>query len=392
MTLQTDLVHPPAIPGDDSGATSTPIFQTATFAQDLEHPERTPWDYSRSGNPTRDVLEKQLAKLDGAVDALAYGTGIAAVSAILRLVRPGERVVCGEDLYGGTQRLLATYADHLGICVVKVDARDVGAIEAAVDDSTRLIWIETPTNPRLRVADVESIAQVARKKDAWLAVDNSMLSPLLQRPLDLGADLAVQSATKLLGGHGDLTAGVVAVRDASLAKRLRFLQNAEGSALAPFPAWLLLRGLETLDVRLERQLGNVAGILSALNGHPAVTRVHYPEQTHGTSPRGGVVISFETGSVEASRTILETVELFRTTVSFGGVTSSISLPGAMSHAAIPPEERKRQGLAEDLLRISVGIESIDDLLRDLRRALDETRPGVRQNADSRRGIDVVPAG
>jgi cystathionine beta-lyase len=245
---------------------------------------------------------------------------------------------------------------------VAVDATDPGAVAGALTTRTRIVFVETPTNPRLRTCDVAALAGVVHGRGALLAVDHSMLSPLLLRPLEHGADLAVQSATKLLGGHGDLTAGVVACRDADLARRLRWMQNAEGTALAPFPAWLLLRGLETLDVRLARQLDNARVVVPVLAAHPAVRRLRYPDT--------GTVISFETGSLDRSRAVVRNARLFRTTVSFGGVTSSISLPCSMSHAAVPAERRRAQGLPEDLVRVSVGIEAAEDLIADLTLALD----------------------
>lgn len=362
----TRLVQPPRIPGEPARATSTPLYQTATFAQDLEG-GRNPWDYSRSGNPTRDVLEEQLAALDGAERALAYGSGIAAVSAALRLAGPGDEVIVGDDLYGGTVRLLRDYERHLGLGVRRVDVRDPLRVRDALGPRTRLVFVETPTNPRLRVVDVAGLADVLQEHPAQLVVDNSMLSPLRQRPLELGADIALQSATKLLGGHGDLTAGVIAVSDGAVAERLAFLRNAEGSALAPFEAWLLLRGMSTLSVRLERQERNAAALADWLETRPEVTRVH--RVPAGT---GGVVVSFETGSVARSREIIRRARLFRTTVSFGGVTSSIGLPCAMSHASVSEAERATSGLAEDLVRISTGLEDARDLLADLERAFLES--------------------
>lgn len=374
----TLLVHPPSVPGEPSGASSTPIYQTATFAVGLaeEGSSAAPaWDYSRSGNPTRDVLEAQLAALEGggSIRALTYNSGVAALSATLGLVPPGGEVVVGDDLYGGTRRLLARLAEHLGVRVVPVDTTDPDAVAAALGDRTDLLLVESPSNPRLRVSPVAVLAQIAHRHGARLAVDNSLLSSQLMQPLALGADLAIQSATKLLGGHGDLTAGVIAVQDGELAERLAFERNAEGSALAPFESWLLLRGLQTLAVRLDRQLETARRVVAFLRAHPRVRRVWYPP--HGP---GGVVTSFETGSEAVSRSIVQSTRLFATTVSFGAARSSISLPAQMSHACVPEEERRRQGLAPDLVRLSVGIEDADDLLADLGRVL-EGAPTVASN-------------
>jgi len=369
LSEDTRLVHPPRLPGEPSGASSTPIFQTATFALDgvpgspgvTEPPA---WDYSRSGNPTRDVLEAQLARLDGTEHGLAYGSGMAALTGVLRQIPPAGEVVVGDDLYGGTQRLLRRYAGHLGIRITSVDTTDPDAVAAAVSDATDLVLIETPSNPRLKVTPLPPIAEIAHRHGARLVVDNSLLSSYLQKPLALGADVALQSATKLLGGHADLTAGVVAVNDAELAERLAFDRNAEGTALAPFEAWLLLRGLQTLAVRLDRQLETARRLVAFVRAHPRVERVWYPR--HGP---GGVVISFETGDERASRAVVRRTRLFATTVSFGAVRSSISLPAAMSHACVPEDRRRAQGLSPDLVRLSVGIEEAEDLIGDLGDAL-----------------------
>jgi cystathionine beta-lyase len=361
----TLLVHPPPVPGEPSGASSTPIYQTATFA--LEVDGSPSWDYSRSGNPTRDVLEGQLAALEGGgvIRVLAYSSGVAALTGVLRQIRPGGEVVVGEDLYGGTQRLLGRLAEHVGVRVVPVDATDPDAVAAVVSDATDLVLLESPSNPRLTVSPVAVVAEIAHRHGALLAVDNSLLSSYLQKPLALGADLAIQSATKLLGGHADLTAGVVAVEKPELADRLAFDRNAEGSALAPFEAWLLLRGVQTLAVRLDRQLETTRRLVAFLRAHPCVDRVWFPP--HGP---GGVVISFQTGSPQRARGVVRATRLFATTVSFGSVRSSISLPAEMSHACVADGGGKGRPPASDLVRLSVGIEEPGDLIEDLGRALE----------------------
>lgn len=371
-SLDTLVVHPPSVPGEPSGASSTPIYQTATFT--LDGSATPSWDYSRSGNPTRDVLESQLAALEGggAIRALAYNSGVAALTGVLRQIRPGGEVVVGEDLYGGTQRLLRRLAEHLGVRVIPVDVTDPDAVAAVVSDSTDLVLLESPSNPRLRVSPVAVVAEIAHRHRALLAVDNSLLSSYLQKPLALGADLAIQSATKLLGGHADLTAGVVAVERPELAERLAFDRNAEGSALAPFEAWLLLRGMQTLAVRLDRQLETTRRIVAFLRAHPRVERVWFPR--YGP---GGVVVSFCTGSLETAREVVTETQLFATTVSFGSVRSSISLPAEMSHACVAEGgagdgsgDGGGHGLVPDLVRLSVGIEDADELIEDLGRALE----------------------
>lgn len=394
MNIRTRLVHPPRIPGEPARAVSTPIYQTATFEQhldeDAEGSRGGRWDYSRSGNPTRDVLEAQLAAIDGAERAFAFSSGMAAVAAVLRLLRAGDEIVVGEDLYGGTNRLLADLSTHAGVVARLVDTRDVAKVAAAITWQTKLVFIETPTNPRLRVADIAAIADAAHRVGAIVVVDNSMLSPLLQKPLELGADIALQSGTKLLGGHSDLTAGVLAVRDHTLAERLAFIQNCDGTALGPFDSWLLLRGLETLEVRLTRQQASAQRLAAWLASRDDLRGVHYPglpghpgADIHYRQSAGpGVVISIEVGSAQRARAVVERARLFRTVVSFGSVSSSISLPAAMSHASIPAAERARRGLSDDLLRISVGVEEVSDLIHDLAGTLSSTSDHVHERADS----------
>jgi len=372
-TIATRLVHRPPIPGEPARAASTPIYQTATFALDPGGKGR--WDYTRSGNPTRDVLEEQLAWLDGATGSLAYASGMAALAAVVRLVPPGGRLVTGHGLYGGTWRLLHQAGAVPGVEIAAARGDGLAELAEAIGDRADLVLVESPSNPRLTTVDVTALAETAHRAGALLAVDNSLLSPFWQRPLELGADLAVQSGTKLLGGHSDLTAGVVSARDAGLLRRLAFRRNAEGTALAPFEAWLLLRGLDTLAVRLPRQASNADALARRLAAEPAVRRVHRP----AAEPRG-TVVSFETGDAALSASFLRHAELFRPGVSFGGVTSSACLPASTSHAAIPPSERARRGVPDDLVRLSAGIEDAADLAIDVARAFAraqrETAPGL----------------
>jgi cystathionine beta-lyase len=376
MKLATRLVRFQPAPGDAYSAMSPPLYQTATFAQ-ASALESGPYDYSRSGNPTRRLLEQRVAELEGAGHALAYASGLAALAAVVRVTAGGGEVLAGDDLYGGTYRLLSQQLAGQGVAVRYVDAADLAAVAAAIGPRTRLLLVETPTNPLLRIADLRGLAGLAHAAGALLAVDNSLLSPYLQRPLELGADVVVHSATKCLGGHSDLTAGVVAVTDPALARELAFAQNAEGTALSPFEAWLLQRGMKTLAVRLDRQESNARRVAELLAGHPRVRRVHYPglpshpgHQLQRRQASGaGSVVSFETGSVDVSRQIVEATRLFTISVSFGGVGSLISLPCRMSHASIPASVRRSRALPEDLVRLAVGIEHAGDLLEDLEQAL-----------------------
>lgn len=372
MRPETALVRHGTHPGDPHRPLSTPIYQTALFEQPSASTFGA-YDYTRSGNPTRAALERQLARLEGAEFASAFASGMAALTALTRLV-PRGRIVAGSDLYGGTFRLLTSLAEPSGIDVEFVDTTDLAAVERALARPTGLVLLETPTNPLLEIVDLRSITALARARGALVAVDNSLLSPLLQRPLELGADLVVHSATKFLCGHGDATAGAVVTRDRELARRIAFVQNAEGNGLAPFEAWLVLRGLKTLHLRLREQQRTARRIARRLATAPGILRVHYPglrghrnRELHESQASGpGSVLSFETGCVASSERLVDALRQFSIAVSFGGVHSSVSLPCRMSHASIPGARRT---LPEDLVRLSVGVEHPDDLLEDLANAL-----------------------
>ena len=373
----TRLVHYDPAPGDPFRPSATPLHQTATFAQD--DPESfSEYDYSRSGNPTRTVLEERVADLEGASTALAFASGMAAIASVLRLLRPGDRIVVGDDLYGGTYRLLGELVGPSGVDVVRVDTRDIDAVEKAVAGGpTRLVLFETPSNPLHHVTDIAAVSAIAHRYGAHSVVDSTMMSPYLQRPLDHGADLVIQSATKYLSGHADVTAGTVAARDDERANRIAFIRNAEGTALAPFEAWLLLRGLKTLGIRIDRQQQNAARVAAHLEANDRVREVYFvgsakhPDRaTHERQASGaGAVLSFRASSPDAARAFVAATELFSTTVSFGSLHSTVSLPSSMSHASIPEAERRARPLPEGLVRLSVGIEDPEDLLRDLEQAL-----------------------
>lgn len=364
--------------GNDAfGAIVPPIYQTATFEQP-NAAEFGEYDYSRSGNPTRTLLEHQLADLEDAAHACAFASGMAALTSLTRIVRPGEEIVAGDDLYGGTVRLLDRIASNFNICVRYVDTTDVAEVRKAVSTRTRLILVETPTNPLFHISDIGELGSIARATGASLAVDNSMLSPIFQRPLNLGADVVIHSATKFLCGHSDVTAGALITNDPDLHKQFSFQQNAEGAGLSPFESWLLLRGLKTLALRVERQNSSAEKIANYLLTRPEVTRVYYPglanhpgRETHRRQAAGnGAVLSFTTGDETLSAEITESTRLFKVAVSFGSVGSTISLPCRMSHASIPVTLRDRLAPPTDLVRISVGIEDVDDLMEDLNRAFE----------------------
>ena len=350
---------------DPYGAAVPPIYQTATFRQPSAT-ECGEYDYSRTANPTRALVERQIAALEGGRFGCAFASGMAALTAVTRLVRAGEEILAGDDLYGGTTRLLAKVAPHLGIRVRWVDATDLAADEQAIGLDTRLLLLESPTIPLLRFLDLGRLAALVRRRGVLLAVDNSLLSPVLQQPLALGAHLVVHSATKALCGHGDVLAGAVVTDAPELHERIAFHLNAEGAGLAPFDSWLLLRGMKTLCLRMERQQATARQVAAFLIAHPETCQVFYP----GLGP----VVSFTTGDPERSRRLVEAARLFTIAVSFGSVTSSISLPCRMSHASVPAELRDRLAPPPDLVRLSIGIEDPDDLLDDLQQMLNDLTP------------------
>ncbi len=357
------------------GAVSPPIYQTATFLQPTAT-EFGEYDYSRTANPTRSQLERKLADLEYGKYAAAFASGMAAITAVTRLLEAGDEIIASDDLYGGSIRLLEQVLPRQAISVRYVDTTDLEEVVDAFTENTKLILIETPTNPMLRISDIEALAKIAHEHSALLAVDNTMLSPCLQNPLRHGADIAIHSATKILCGHSDVTAGAAITNDAAIHKQIAFVQNAEGSALAPFDSWLMLRGLKTLALRAERQSSSALKVAEYLATQPEVKKIFYPgfadhdaQEIHARqSSGGGSVISFTTGDAEVSRRVVEAVELCSIAVSFGSVNSTISVPCHMSHASIPDKLRDRLAPPADLIRLSVGIEDVDDIIEDLQRA------------------------
>ena len=360
---------------DTNGAIVPPIYQTATF----EQPNATEfgnYDYTRSGNPTRTLVEEQLARLEGGKYASAFASGMAALAALTHGLKPGEEIIAGDDLYGGTVRLLERVVSSHNITVRYADTSDIDAVRQLITARTRLILIETPSNPLFRISDITQLRELAHRVGAILAVDNSMLSPIFQKPLNLGADVVIHSATKFLCGHSDVTAGAVISNGRELHDAVAFHQNAQGAGLSPFESWLLLRGLKTLSLRVERQNSSARKIAEFLQEQPAVSEVFYPgleshagHAIHRRQATGdGGVLSFTTGDPNFSAGVVEATQLFRIAVSFGSVGSTISLPCRMSHASIPPSLRNRLGPPEDLVRVSVGIEDVNDLIDDLREA------------------------
>lgn len=374
--FDTLAIHAGQEPDPTTGSIIPPIHQTSTFVQDGIGGLRNGYEYSRAGNPTRTALEVQVAALERGADAIAFASGLAAEDALLRAVlAPGDRVVLGDDAYGGTYRLLKRIHEPQGVVLETLDLTDEAAVEAAFERPVRVLWIETPTNPLLKVVDIAALAARAKAHGALVVVDNTFASPALQQPLLLGGDVVVHSATKYLGGHSDVLGGVVVTADADLAERVRFLQFAAGAVLAPFEAWLLTRGIKTLGIRMERHSRNAAAIAAQLAEHPAVEGVHYPglaeHPGHAVAARqmsgfGGMLSVALTGGERAARALAEGTHVFVLAESLGGVESLIGYPSLMTHASV---RGTPLAVPENLVRLSVGIEHLDDLQQDLADAL-----------------------
>ena len=374
--FDTLAIHAGQEPDPLTGAVAVPIYQTSTYKQDGVGGLRGGYEYSRSANPTRTALEGSLAAIEGGLRGLAFASGLAGEDTLLRTVcRPGDHVILPGDAYGGTFRLVARVLANWGLEYTPVDLADLAAVRAAVRDNTKVIWCETPTNPLLGIADIAALAEIARAAQARLVVDNTFASPYLQQPLALGADVVVHSTTKYLGGHSDVVGGALVTGDVELGQELAFHQNAIGAVAGPFDSWLVLRGIKTLGVRMDRHCANAGSIVDFLTGHPAVDRVLYPglpehpgHQVAARQMRGfGGMVSFTLrGGEEAALKVCELVQLFTLGESLGGVESLIEHPGRMTHASAAGSPLE---VPDDLVRLSVGIENVEDLLADLAQAL-----------------------
>lgn len=380
MQATTQLIH--SIPVDPlTGAVSVPIYQTSTFVQEAPGVNKG-YDYARTGNPTRAVLEGLIAQLEGGSTGVAFASGLAAIDAVLKLLETGDEIVAVDDIYGGAFRLFEQVYKRFGINVRYVDTSKVSNILDALTPKTKLIWVETPTNPTLKISDIRAIAALAKAQGCLLCVDNTFASPALQKPLALGADIVVHSGTKYLGGHSDLIAGLVVTADATLGQRVKFLQNACGSVLGPFDSWLLIRGIETLHLRVRQHCASALEIARFLENHPAVATVYYPGLTthpgHGVAAAqskgfGGIVsFSLKDDTIEAATAFVTSTKLFKLAESLGGIKSLVSHPAQMTHKTIPEERRHAAGVSDSLIRLSVGLEDEEDLIDDLRQALDYT--------------------
>jgi cystathionine gamma-synthase len=376
LSLESRIVQIGVGRDERTGAISYPIYPSATY----RHPavgESTGFDYTRSGNPTRQMLEEGLAMLEGGSRGLVFSSGMAALTTLFLHFSAGDHLVVSEDLYGGTYRVLAQVFEKFNLTATYVDTSDSAAVNAAVTDRTRGLLVETPGNPLMGVADIAGLARLCRERSLLFIVDNTFLTPILQRPLELGADLVIHSATKYLGGHNDLCAGVLIAREPALGERLYFLQNSAGAILPPGDCWLLARSLKTLSLRMERHCRNALSVAAWLRSHPRVTAVYYPglkdHPGHDLSRRQakdfGGMLSFRVESPELARSALQKLRLISFAESLGGVESLMTLPAVQTHGDIPVEERERLGICESLLRLSVGIEDVNDIIADLEQAL-----------------------
>ena len=376
MGFATDAIHVGQEADSATGAIIVPIYQTSTFVQE-ELGKHKGYEYARTGNPTRAALEKNLACLEGGRFGYAFASGMAAINALMTLFKAGDHIVAGHDLYGGTFRLFERILKEFGLTFTYVNTCRLEEVESAIHSNTRLIYVETPTNPLMQITDLAATAKLARRHSILMAVDNTFMSPYLQRPLELGADFVLHSTTKYLNGHSDGVGGAVILNEPALAERLKFIQNAAGAILGPMDSWLVLRGVKTLALRMARHNENGIVIAKHLEGHSKIKKVYYPglsshpqHELARKQMRGfGGMISFETGSLDNARAVLKSIRLCSLAESLGGVETLISHPATMTHASVPAEQRQRLGITDGLVRISVGIEEVEDLIADLDQAL-----------------------
>ncbi len=377
MKFSTKAIHAGQDPDPTSGAVTTPIYQTSTYVQD-ELGKHKGYEYARTQNPTRSALEACLASLENGKYGLAFGSGLAATNTVMNLLSKGDHVVVGDDVYGGTYRIFDKVFARYGVTFDFIDARDPANFEKAIKPETKLLWIETPTNPMLRLADIKVLSEIARKKKIISVVDNTFASSYLQRPLDLGSDVVVHSTTKYLGGHSDVVGGAIVTSNTEIYENLKFHQNAVGAVPGPFDSWLVMRGLKTLSLRMREHCKNAEIIAKHLEKHPAIEKVVYPglstHPQHELAKKqmdgfGGMVSCVVRGGLENARTVLNNTKLFALAESLGGVESLIGHPATMTHASIPKEIREERGVVDGLIRLSVGVEDVEDLIQDIDNAL-----------------------
>lgn len=380
MRFSTKAIHAGQKPDPLSGAVMTPVYLTSTYVQE-ELGKNKGYEYSRVNNPTRDVLEANIAALENASHGMAFGSGMAAIDAIFRLLKPGDHIVLSQNVYGGTYRIGKLVWEDFGLQFDFVDTTNLALLRKSIRPNTKMVFIETPTNPTMEITDLPAVSRISRRHRLISVCDNTFATPFIQRPIEHGIDLVVHSLTKYLNGHSDMLGGLIATNNAKLTERLRFFQKATGGILSPFDAWLCLRGTKTLPVRMERHGASALEIARWLTRQRKIRRVHYPglasHPQHALARRQmknfGGMISFDLGSLSAARQFLKSVKLCALAESLGGVETLISHPATMTHASIPPEERARIGVTDGLVRISVGLEDTEDLIEDLSRALRTVR-------------------
>ena len=379
MKFGTKAVHAGVEPDPSTGAIMTPIYQTSTYVQAAPGDHKG-YEYSRTGNPTRNALEKAIAELENGSYGACFGSGMAAIDCVIKMLKPGDEVISTNDLYGGTYRLFTKIYEGFGVKFHFVPMGNLQTVKAKVNANTKLIWVETPTNPMMNIIDIEAMSKIAKAAGALLAVDNTFATPALQQPLDLGADIVMHSVTKYLGGHSDVVMGALVVKDKALSERMYFIQNSSGAVCGPMDSFLVLRGLKTLSIRMKQHCINGKEIAHWLKDHPKVDKVYWPGfETHPNhevakkqmSGFGGMVsFTLKENTIAAATKVLSNTHLFALAESLGGVESLIGHPTSMTHASIPKEEREKTGVVDSLIRLSIGIEDAEDLIADLNKALD----------------------
>jgi cystathionine beta-lyase len=380
MEFNTKTIHGGQSPDKAYGSVMPPIYQTSTYSQTTPGGHKG-YEYSRTHNPTRNALENSFASIENGNYGLAFGSGLAAIDAVIKLLKPGDEVISTNDLYGGTYRLFTKVFENFNVKFHFVRMEDVNLIESHINNRTKLIWVETPTNPMLNIIDIKAISKISKQNNILFAVDNTFATPYLQRPLDLGADIVMHSATKYLGGHSDVVMGALVVNDETLAKQLYFIQNASGAVCGPQDSFLVLRGIKTLHVRMQRHCENGRSVANFLLNHPKVEKVYWPglksHPNHSVALQQmndfGGMLSFTSkwNNFDAAIKVVEKLKIFTLAESLGGVESLAGHPASMTHASIPKEVREKTGVVDSLIRLSVGIEDIDDLIADLKQALDD---------------------
>jgi len=379
MNELTEILE--SIPVDPlTGAVAVPIYQTSTYVQESPGVNKG-FDYTRTNNPTRKILETIIAKLEYGATGLAFASGLSAIDSVVKLLKSGDEVLAVDDIYGGAFRLFTTIYNNFGITINFVDTTEVQNVKAAINDKTKLIWLESPTNPLLKISDIEEIAKIAKEKGVLLCVDNTFASPIFQNPLKLGADIVIHSATKYIGGHTDVLAGLVVAKDPIIGERLKYIQNATGAVLSPFDSWLLIRSFETLKIRVEKHSENAKKIAEFLINQPGIKNVYFPGLTSHKNyevakkqqkfPGSMISISFEEDTEEVATKFVTSTKIFKLAESLGGAKSLVSHPASMTHKSIPREKRLAGGITDSFVRLSVGLEDAEDLINDIKQAIEK---------------------